>query len=87
MMSDRRKDRRVWFLALGIFSAVFLFSFLTQKFKSLEESAEAASLANFDPGYIISDYQMGNYNSMSEAEIQKFLTSKNPCSNRDYGYY
>ena len=86
-MATRRRDKRVWFLALGIFSAVFLFSFLTQKFKSLEESAEAASLANFDPGYIISDYQMGNYNSMSEAEIQKFLTSKNPCSNRDYGYY
>ena len=86
-MAARRRDKRVWFLALGIFSAVFLFSFLTQKFKSLEEPAEAASLANFDPGYIISDYQMGNYNSMSEAEIQKFLTSKNPCSNRDYGYY
>ena len=87
MMSDRRRDRRVWFLALGIFSAVFLFSFLAQKFKGSDESAEAASLENFDPGYIISDYQMGNYNSMSEAEIQAFLTKKNSCSNRDQGYY
>ncbi|MBR5939473.1 RICIN domain-containing protein, partial [Candidatus Saccharibacteria bacterium] len=87
MMSNRRKDRRVWFLALGIFSAVFLFSFLAQRFKGSDESAEAASLENFDPGYIISDYQMGNYNSMSEAEIQAFLTKKNPCSNRDQGYY
>lgn len=87
MMSDRRKDRRVWFLALGIFSAVFLFSFLAQRFKGLDESAEAASLENFDPGYIISDYQMGNYNSMSEVEIQAFLTKKNPCLNRDQSYY
>ena len=47
----------------------------------------AASLAQFDPGYIISDYQMGNYNSMSEAEIQAFLTAKNSCPNRDAQYY
>lgn len=83
----RRRDRRIWFLAMGVFSAVFLFSFLTQRFKGLDEFAEAANLANFDPGYIISDWQMGNYNSMSEAEIQAFLTKKNPCSNRDYNLY
>ncbi|MBR3179980.1 hypothetical protein IKF57_00400, partial [Candidatus Saccharibacteria bacterium] len=53
----------------------------------METKVDAASLANFDPGFIISDYQMGNYNSMNEAEIQAFLTSKNPCSNRDYNYY
>ena len=53
----------------------------------MRENADAASLANFDPGYIISDYQMSNYNSMTEAEIQAFLTEKNPCGNTDYNYY
>ena len=82
----RRRDKRVWFVVLGIFVSVFLFSFLVQRFKN-DGEAGAASLAGFDPGYIISDYQMGNYNSMSEAEIQNFLTSKNPCNNRDYSLY
>ena len=63
-----------------------LFSFLVLKYKSIEKVG-AASLAGFDPGYIISDYQMGNYNSMNEGEIQNFLSSKNGCGNRDYGYY
>ena len=30
---------------------------------------------------------MGNYTSMSEAEIQAFLTTKNPCNNTSYSYY
>ncbi|MBR2830926.1 RICIN domain-containing protein [Candidatus Saccharibacteria bacterium] len=87
MLRTRRVDGRIRFIALGVFVAVFLFVFLAQNFKNSDEFADAASLANFDPGYIISDWQMGNYNSMSEAEIQAFLTSKNPCNNRDYNYY
>lgn len=78
-MSRRRRDKRVWFVVLGAFVAVFLFTFLTQKFKGSEDT-EAASLAGFDPGYIISDYQMSNYNSMSEAEIQNFLKQKGNCN-------
>ena len=85
-MAVRRRDKRIWFVVLGVFVGVFLFSFLAQRFKSNEE-ATAASLAGFDPGYIISDYQMGNYNSMSEADIQRFLTSKNSCPNTNYNYY
>ena len=83
-MRVRRRDTRIWFFALGTFAAVFLFTFLTQSFKKLDNEVGAASLANFDPGYIISDYQMGNYNSMSEAEIQAFLTAKNSCGNTNY---
>ncbi len=83
----RRRDKRKWFLLLGIFVAVFSFAFLIRQSKSADEDVEAASLANFDPGYIISDWQMSNYNSMSEAEIQAFLTAKNSCGNRDYNYY
>ncbi len=85
-MRVRRRDTRIWFMALAVFFAVFLFTFLRQTFSDKDE-VEAANLANFDPGYIISDYQMGNFNSMSEEEIQAFLTMKNPCDNRDEEYY
>lgn len=81
-----RHSKRIWFVALGVFVAVFLFTFLAQRFSNKTE-VEAASLANFDPGYIISDYQMGNYTSMTEAEIQAFLTAKNSCANTNYNYY
>lgn len=81
----RRRSKRIWLLALGVFVAVFLFTFLVQKFKDLEE-ADAANLAAFDPGYIISDYQMSNYNSMNESQIQSFLSSKVSC-NKDQSYY
>lgn len=39
----------------------------------------ALTTAGFNPGNIMSDYVMSNYNSMSEAEIQGFLFSKNSC--------
>ena len=85
-MRVRRRSKRTWFVILGVFVGVFLFSFLAQRFKG-DGGVDAASLAGFDPGYIISDYQMSNYNSMSEADIQAFLTSKNPCNNRNYSLY
>ena len=84
---QKRRDKRGWVIALGVLVMVSLFSFLTAKYKALDGDVSAASTAGFDPGYIISDYQMGNYNSMSEAQIQQFLTSKNPCSNTNYNYY
>ena len=85
-MRVRRRSKRIWLVILGVFVGVFLFSFLAQRFKG-DGGVDAASLAGFDPGYIISDYQMSNYNSMSEADIQAFLTSKNPCNNRNYSLY
>ena len=81
----RRCDSRRYLLILLLFIMVFTFVFLRNRQK--EEVAEAADLAKFDPGYIISDYQMSNYTSMTEAEIQKFLTAKNPCNNRDEKAY
>lgn len=86
-MRVRRRDTRIWFMALGLFAAVFLFTFLSHNYKKIDEDVQAANLANFNPGYIISDFQMGNYQSMTEAEIQAFLTMKNPCDNTDYNYY
>ena len=85
-MRVRRRSRRIWYVLLGLFVGVTLFTCLAQRFKG-DGSVDAVSLAGFDPGYIISDYQMGNYTSMSEAEIQAFLTAKNPCSNTNYEYY
>ena len=85
MKIQGRKSKRNGLIILGVFMAVFAFTFLVHRFVVMR--AEAASLANFDPGYIISDYQMGNYNAMSEGEIQAFLSAKNPCGNRDYNYF
>lgn len=86
-MRVRRHNKRLWFALLGAFVAIFLFTFLIARNRITNEKVEAASLAEFDPGFIISDWQMGNYTSMSEADIQAFLTSKNSCGNRDYNYY
>ena len=85
-MRVRRRDARIWFMVISLFFAVFLFTFLRQSFKETDE-VEAANLANFNPGFIISDYQMGRYDAMTEEEIQAFLTMKNPCDNTDESYY
>ena len=45
-----------------------------------QPSSSATNLSNFNPGNIISDGVMGNYASMTEAEIQTFLKSKNRCN-------
>lgn len=69
---------------------LFLF-FMTATFSFFATSnpieSSAVSAAGFKPGNIISDAVMANYNSMTVAEIQAFLTSKNPCNNRDYNAY
>lgn len=46
-----------------------------------QRSSSAADLSKFDPGNIMSDAVMSNKNSMTEAQIQAFLNSKNPCNN------
>ena len=72
------------FVAIFIFCMMTTFSFLATR--DMKDSS-AASLAGFNPGNIISDATMGNYNSMSVNDIQNFLTSKNRCTNTDYGMY
>ena len=83
----RRNHRKKLFMGIIVFVMIFSFVFLSRKFGSSEEEVMAANLADFDPGYIMSDWQMGNYNSMTEAEIQSWLTSKNSCINTDYNLY
>ncbi|MBR0403202.1 RICIN domain-containing protein [Candidatus Saccharibacteria bacterium] len=65
--------RRVLFLIFA-FVMVFTFSLLAAK-NTLKTNAEG-----FDPGNIISDAAMRDYNSLSEADIQNFLKSKNSCN-------
>ena len=42
--------------------------------------ASAASITGFNPGNIMSDAVMRNYNSMTKDQIQSFLKSKNSCN-------
>ena len=85
-MSRRRfNTRRLLPLMAGVFVAAFSFAFLINKDKT--NNADAADLSKFNPGNIISDYVMSNYNSMTEEEIQAWLTAKNPCNNHDHDAY
>ena len=84
-MRRRRDYRKLRLVGLALFLAVFVFTLLSQSNTSVK--VEAVDLDNFDAGYVISDYQMKNYNSMTEAEIQAFLTSVNSCPNTSYEYY
>ena len=79
--------RAICFRSLMVFVAVFLFTMLVNVRGQEDAKVEAASLEKFSAGHIISDYQMGRYDAMTEAEIQKFLTSKNSCNNRDEALY
>ncbi len=64
----------------------FLFAFVaTMTFLGLKlpSDSNAASLANFNPGNIISDYTMGNFDTMSVEEIDDFLHEHGNCNNTD----
>ena len=77
-MYKRRYHKKRLILA-GAFAFAFTatFAFLATKD---QEKTEAASLANFRAGNIISDAVMGDYNSMTIDQIQSFLKSKNACN-------
>ncbi len=73
------------FLSLG---AALVTVFLTYLIlQALQSTASAASASSFNPGNIISDEVMGNYNSMSVEEIQRFLTEKGNCNNTNRALY
>ena len=70
---------------VGVFLLVFGVTFIAHRI--VDQNAKAANFSGFDAGYIISDYQMTNFNSMNEAQIQAFLKSKVDCDDRDLGKY
>ena len=55
-----------------VFTFVATLSFLL----TAHPDKTAATVDGFNAGNIMSDYVMGDYNSMSEASIQAFLKSK-----------
>lgn len=63
-----------------VFFMISTLSFLLTK--NLKES-KAYDISKFNAGNIISDYTMSNVGTMTEAQIQEFLTSKNPCNDRN----
>ena len=61
------------------FGMMAMLGFLT--FKNMSDSAAInAAYSGFQAGNIITDYVMSDYSSMSEAQIQAFLKSKNSCN-------
>lgn len=71
-------------LLLFIFCMMSTLSFLAARSM---RSTLAAPVTGFNPGNIISDAMMANYNSMNKDEIQRFLSSKNKCNNTNYQQY
>ena len=82
-IDDLRKYRSL-ILVIFLFCMISTLSFLATGNMS---QSSAASLNNFNPGNIISDAVMGNYNSMTKEAIQQFLTKKNPCNNTNVTQY
>ena len=70
-----------------IFSAVAFFLAGTISFLSMKSTPEtaAADLSKWQAGNIMTDEVMSDYNSMTVAQIQSFLKSKNPCNNTNIG--
>ena len=60
-----------------LFAFVATFTFLALK---VPQDSQAASLANFHPGNIISDYTMSNYTTMSVDDIDIFLHAHGSCN-------
>ena len=81
---SRRYNKRLFSLTLfGAFIVTMVVFFLSLRF--LDVRVDAASLT--DPGNVMSDYTLRDYNSMSEGEIQTFLTRVNGCGNRNWSDY
>ena len=80
-INTRKRTYKILFFGLVVITlsaaAFGVYSLLKTK------NNASAYLDGFDPGNIMSDFVMGNKNTMTEAQINDFLHSKNPC-NRAY---
>lgn len=83
LKSEFHRSRTLVFVVF-LFCMAAVFSFIAT---GNSRSSQAADATKFQAGNIISDAVMGNYTSMTVAEIQNFLDSKNKCDNRDYNQY
>ena len=82
-----RRDKRIKYLIALVFVAMLTGVFVAELAQKQNKQVSAASLDNFNAGKIITDYQMSNYQSMTEEEIQAFLTRKNSCKNTNEALY
>lgn len=73
----RKKTSPIKIIAALVLVVAVIASLMTY----MQSTSQAADLSNFDAGNIMSDSVMSNKNSMSEAQIQAFLESKNACNN------
>ena len=77
-INTRKRTYKILFfglVAITLSAAAFgVYSLLKTK------NNASAYLDGFDPGNIMSDFVMGNKNTMTEAQINDFLHSKNPCN-------
>ena len=76
-----RRPRYIYYILVPfLFSFVFVLTFLSLRHPRI---TSAVGTESFDPGYIISDYQMGNYQSMTVDEIKSFLLDHDNCRDTD----
>ena len=80
MQALHRKHPGLIYKVTFLFAFVATFTFLALR---LPRESQAVSLADFRPGNIISDYTMGNYTTMSVADIDAFLHAHGNCNDRD----
>ena len=66
----------------GFFAFTLLIG-LSLTWVNLDNSSSAADARKFNAGNIMSDFVMTNKSSMTEAQIQTFLLSKNSCNDRN----
>ena len=69
-------------ITLGVILALSLIAAIIVPLYLIYTSRDQANayLDGFNPGNIMSDFVMGNKNTMAEAQINDFLHSKNPCN-------
>ena len=72
------KNLKIKHILLCVFAFFMISSLAFLVTKNLKQ-IHAYDFSSFNPGNIISDGVMANYNAMSVEEIQRFLTSKNAC--------
>ncbi len=73
--------------SLALIGAAAVMAFLINLTPQFTTPTSAASVNGFRPGNIMSDAVMGNYNSMTLADIQNFLITRGNCNNRNYNLY
>lgn len=82
MKIQTKIKKRYTFIVAGILAMVTLVTAIGYAIYNYTSKTHAY-LNGFDAGNIMSDFVMSNKNTMSEADINNFLHSKNPCNNSD----